>query len=556
MNRITVILLAALDAVIALGVGVAIPLVPLTVMWGVQSGLTSDWEPFWRAASDIWLLGHGVDLTVTLDPQLAASFGLAGSTVFTVTVAALGFALLTAVFGVRTGRRAWATPHPVSAAIAGVVTFGLLAALITLSSHDGPVVPSLLQGASLPAAVFAGGIAVGLIAAELRHRADPTRTDTTRMDQARAESTSAEPARGEHPEASGRGGRLPWPVAGWSPAARAVAAASLRGGVAAAMLLVAAGSVVLALLMLLNYARVIDLYQSLQPGALGAAALTLAQLAFVPNAVLWTASWLAGPGFALGTGTAVDVTQTTLGPLPAVPLLGALPQNDPGFGLIAVLVPVACAALAGFLLRRRLEHVPAASGLRGVGGLALAALGSAIVAGAVFALLAWWSGGALGPGRLAHAGPDPLFVGAVVAAEVLVGTALGLSVRWGAEEASEPPTLLERRARATLDAAATAPRPATPAPTVARGADRSVTARAAGARPAPGPRPATQRAAAKARVPGTGSVTEALAWLDELGLERAGARAPVPTDAAHSEADTEPVPVVRPGARDKRPRRR
>ncbi|WP_210415997.1 cell division protein PerM [Humibacter ginsenosidimutans] len=545
MNRMTVILLAALDAVIALGVGVAIPLVPLTAMWGVQSGLTSDWAPFWRAAGDIWLLGHGVDVTVTLDPTLAASFGLDAAAVFTVSIAALGFALLTVLFGVRTGRRAWATPHPVTAVISGVATFAVLSTLVTLSAHVLPVVPSLLQGALLPGAVFALGIGVGLVAAELRHRAGP--------------------------ETAERDATLSWPAASWSPATRALLAAALRSATAAVTLLVAAAAVTLTLLMVFDYARITGLYQSLHPGIVGAAALTLAQLAFVPNAVLWVASWLAGPGFAIGTGSSVDVTQTSLGPLPSVPLFGVLPQGDPGFGLIAVLVPVLCAAVAGVLVRRRLDGMPAPRSASGVvpwgpGRLALVALGSGVVAGVAFGVLTWWSGGAIGPGRLQHAGPDPLLAGAAVAAEVLVGTAIGLAVRWRSEEASESLTLSERRAR-TSD--------------VAPHASQSATQRAAAQKPVPPTSPAPQTAGVKsapsaprtpvvapssarpasngpkASVPGTGSVTEALAWLDELDLggRRADAAPAAAADDRHREADTEPVPVVRARGRGKGSRR-
>lgn len=539
MNRITVILLAALDAVIALGVGVAIPLVPLTVMWGLQSGLTSDWVPFWRAASDIWLLGHGVDLTVTLDPVLAAAFGLSGSTVFTVTIAALGFAFLTVLFGARTGRRASVTPHRIAAAASGIAVFAVLATLLTLSTHVKPVVPSLLQGALLPAGVFALGVGVGMVWAELRRRSDPARGDVTE--------------RTERPSGLG------WPVDRWSPASRAVVAAALRGGAAAAMLIIAAAGVVLALLMVLNYARVVGLYQSLQPGILGAAALTLAQLAFVPNAVIWTASWLSGPGFAVGTGSSVDVAQTSLGPLPPVPLFGALPQADPGFGLIAVLIPVLCAVAAGFLLRQRLQRVDAAlgtgAGAWGFGRLALVALGSAVVAGSVLALLAWWSGGSLGPGRLQDAGPNALFVGVAVAAEVLVGTAIGLSLRRGEGRASVPVSLRERRMRPADAQPSETARPVT-TPTTAGAADRST------APGSPAPHPGPQRSATrpgsapltvqrgtgkKGTVPGAGSVTEALAWLDELDRQRepsgedpsTGRSAEPPRDAV-----TEPVPLL------------
>ncbi|WP_022900847.1 DUF6350 family protein [Humibacter albus] len=463
MNRITVSLLAALDAVITLGVGVAIPLVPLTVLWGLRFDVTASWLPYWRGAGDIWLLGHGVDVTATLDPSMSAQFGLAGTTVFTVSIAALGIALLTAVLGSRTGRRAWATPHPFTASVAGIVTFAVLSALVTLSAHTGAIVPSLLQGSLVPAAVFALGIGVGLAAAETQDRTDAPRGDRSLADgsltgRVLGDRNATGRALGDH----GRDGRddrgdarvLMWPFDRWSPATRAVLAAGVRAGVAASALIIAAGAVLFAALLVMHYGRIIGLYESLQPGVLGAAALTMAQLAFLPNAVIWTASWLIGPGFSLGTGTAVDVTQTTLGPLPSVPLFGALPQSDPALGIVAVLVPVLCGAVAGVLTRLRLQRMPAprsSSTLASVDGwsssrLALVVVVTAATAAGILGLLAWWSSGAIGPGRLQQAGPNGLFVGGLAGAEVLVGAAIGIAVRRRPDEADVRLSLRERRA--------------------------------------------------------------------------------------------------------------
>jgi hypothetical protein len=56
----------------------------------------------------------------------------------------------------------------------------------------------------------------------------------------------------------------------------------------------------------------------------------------------------------------------------------------------------------------------------------LTGLGMGVVAGALLGLLAWWSAGAMGPGRLVEVGPDPLLVGALAAAEIGVAAALGM----------------------------------------------------------------------------------------------------------------------------------
>ena len=79
MNRITTALLAALEALIVVAIGVGIALVPLTILWGTHYGLGVDWLVFWRAAVDVWLLGNGVDLEVQLPVVLATSLGLDGA---------------------------------------------------------------------------------------------------------------------------------------------------------------------------------------------------------------------------------------------------------------------------------------------------------------------------------------------------------------------------------------------------------------------------------------------------------------------------------------------
>src|SRR3954470_7678527 len=122
MNRSLTALFAALEAVLVVGVGVGIPLVPLTVLWAVQYGFAVDWTVFWRAPADTWLVGHGVDLQVTLDSVLATSIGAPAETAFPLTIAPLGFALLTLLLALRAGRRVGETRHRTLGAIASLAT--------------------------------------------------------------------------------------------------------------------------------------------------------------------------------------------------------------------------------------------------------------------------------------------------------------------------------------------------------------------------------------------------------------------------------------------------
>ncbi|MDQ1554695.1 MAG: hypothetical protein QOK46_1773 [Microbacteriaceae bacterium] len=443
MNRPLTALFAALEALLVVGIGIGIPLVPLTILWATQYGLQIDWVVFWRAAVDIWLLGNGADLRMTLDSATAASSGIPGSaTPFLISIAPLGFALLTLLFGIRAGRRIDETPHPRVGILAAIVAFGILSAAATLSALHPLARPSILQGSLLPTLVFAIGIGVGV--AIDAHRRDA------------------------------RNGWIAAQLAKWPGEVRAIIASSLRGGTAAVAAVTAVAGLLVAILLLGHYAQVITLYESAHAGVLGGVTLTVGQLAFMPNLVIWAASWLIGPGFAIGTGSSVSALGTSLGPLPAIPILGALPTGSIAFGFIGLLIPVVAGFLAGVVCRGRLlaalelsARVPSsvgssgigASGIgasggglssmdlstagfsvadadgRGIGGfggsgqvrwLAITGIGIGIVGGLLFALLASASAGAAGPGRLVDVGPSPWLVGLYAALEIGVAAIVGL----------------------------------------------------------------------------------------------------------------------------------
>jgi len=174
----------------------------------------------------------------------------------------------------------------------------------------------------------------------------------------------------------------------------------------------------------LGYGQVIALYESVQAGVLGGVALTVAQLTLLPTLVLWAAAWLVGPGFALGAGSTVSPIAVSLGPLPAVPVLGALPTEPSPLGFIVLLVPVLAAFVAGVAVRPRLVAALDDEPLR-YWGLGTAAL-AAIIAGVAMGFLAFVAAGGAGPGRLAEVGPDPVTVGLWMLVETLIGASLGL----------------------------------------------------------------------------------------------------------------------------------
>ncbi|OUE23989.1 hypothetical protein BFL36_06375 [Clavibacter michiganensis] len=410
MNRHATALFAALEALLVVGVGVALPLVPLTVLWAAQYDLQIDWGVFARTAIDLWLLGHGVPLTASLDPALATALGLpAVDAPFALSLAPLGFALLTLLLGIRAGRRIVETDHPGAGTASAVATTAAVSLGLTLAAQHEGVAPALVRGAVLPTLVLALGLLIGVVA---------------RVDRARAGrwwgSLSSGRAAGIIRAVREALDRLPDGTA-------SVAATAVRGGAAAAFAVVAASSVVVAVLLGLRYATVITLYETLQTGIVGGVALTLGQIALLPNLVMWASSWLIGPGFALGTGSSVSPLGTTVGPIPSVPVLGVLPQGTLDLGYLGILVPVVVAFVAAVALSPRVARIPEPEARRWPWFLA-AGLGMGVVGAVVLCLLAAISGGAAGPGRLADVGPAAGWILLAAFLEIGVASVAGMFV--------------------------------------------------------------------------------------------------------------------------------
>jgi len=392
MNRTLSALFSALEAVIVVGVGLAIPLVPLTVLWGAQYGFAPDWTIFWRVSADSWMLGHGADLALTLDAATVKASGLAGAAhPFVVSIAALGFALITVLLARRAGRRIAETQHRLVGEVTALLVFLLVSWVIALSAGLPLAKPSVAEGAVLPTLFFALGLLLARSGAGFRSLA-----------------------------------------ARWRPELRATGGAALRGGAAAAAFVVTAAALVVLVLLAGSYAQIITLYENLHSGALGGLALTMAQILFLPNLVIWAASWLVGPGFAIGTGSAVSPLGTELGPIPAIPVFGALPHGSLAFAFAGLVVPIVAGFLAG-VLARGARNALVDSAHRAAWMLATG-LGTGVVGGVVLGILAWASAGAIGPGRLQNVGPDPWAVGLWAALEIGLAALLGtVAVRRSAD---------------------------------------------------------------------------------------------------------------------------
>jgi Family of unknown function (DUF6350) len=194
------------------------------------------------------------------------------------------------------------------------------------------------------------------------------------------------------------------------------------GTAGALAVLGAAGAVLAGASLAAHLAQFMSLNAALGAGAVGSVLLVLIQVAYVPNAIGWAVCFTLGPGFAFGTGTVVAPTGAALGPLPMFPMLAALPAGAhasmPGWASAAVLaVPYLAGAFGGVLLVRA-APTPAIE-VAPLWGFACGA-----VTGCVTGVLAAFSGGPLGSGRLAAVGPSGWQAGLVATLEVGVAAAV------------------------------------------------------------------------------------------------------------------------------------
>ena len=354
-RRLHAVLVGAVDGVL----GVALPfavLASLAVLAWAGLGRVEAWTPYVSAAADAWLLGHGVDIR----------FAVQGAP-FSVTAAALGPALITALCAVRAGRRAAATGSPTTAWVAQLVTTVLASAGLLHLATSAVAAPVAWQGILLPLLVVAAASLVGL--------------------------------------RSRRPGARPMP-------------AGVCAGLIAALLLLASAAIVLTVLLFARFADVIALDESLDAGPVGGLVLTCLQILAMPTFVVWVASWLVGSGVGLGTGSVTGPFAGQVGPLPALPVLGAVPAAPPAWAAALLVVPVLAGFAAALLVRRGGSTVHALP-------LGLVA---GVVAGAVLGLLAAASSGSAGPGRFSSVGPDALLTAGLTAALVGLPAIIGAAV--------------------------------------------------------------------------------------------------------------------------------
>lgn len=180
----------------------------------------------------------------------------------------------------------------------------------------------------------------------------------------------------------------------------------LWGGALALFALTAAGSLLLAVGLALEWPLTSGLFDELGGTVGSGLGIWLLCVGYLPNAVVATVAYLVGAGFSFGS-VLVTPLEFVGGPLPAVPLLAAVPDQHSTFLSAVLVLPAVIGVVVGLYLRNAAE-TPV---LR-----IRAALVAALTAGVGMLVLAAVAGGDLGGGSF-----SPVTVPAGLAALLVLG---------------------------------------------------------------------------------------------------------------------------------------
>jgi hypothetical protein len=202
----------------------------------------------------------------------------------------------------------------------------------------------------------------------------------------------------------------------------------LRGVLAGFLTALALCIVVIAIAVAADAHGYAALSGSLGGAAAGALGLLGLEVLLLPNAAAAVLGLAAGPGFSVGAGTLVSVHGVTLGAVPALPLLAALPDTQavPLIAFASQAIPAIAGLVAGRTVGRWFGDEDGGSLVAGLTGLL-----AGVLLGVVSGLFVWAGGGSLGNGALAEVGAPALGTAIAVAAQSGIAAALAASVaRW------------------------------------------------------------------------------------------------------------------------------
>jgi len=198
--------------------------------------------------------------------------------------------------------------------------------------------------------------------------------------------------------------------------------------VAGTLTLAACCTAVVAVALVDDVAAVGRLATGLGGAGAGAAGQVGLSLLLLPNATAAVMGLAAGPGFLVGAGTLVSAGGVSLGSVPALPLMAALPDTQavPLLAFLSQALPVLAGLVSGVVLGRRLGDEDG-----GVLTAALWGVAAGVGVGVVCGVAVLVAGGQLGDAALAQVGAPPVATGLAIAAQAGIAAALAAPVsRW------------------------------------------------------------------------------------------------------------------------------
>ena len=391
--------IAAIEAGAVALAGFVLIGVPAILMWVITFGLDATPAELIGGIVSVWFLAHGVPLEVSVTAEAALGLGLPGEAfAFPVSLAPLGISLVTVLLAMRAG---WRFASRGGSGAAGVIGGGLGFAAVGFACLP-------LVARALPEPEWRAPLTLGLIYAISMLSAFVVRAGLT--DQ-RWFSRAVRRLQLMVNRVS--------PILASTLPVRTQEVLRLALGALAGLAALAAAGFTISLV--IGYVDITALSQNLQLDPLGAIVLFVVQLAFLPVALIWSLSWFVGTGFAVGIGTSVSPFDALVGPIPALPLMGAIPPSWGSFAPVAPAIVVIVGLALGVAAARRTT-------LRGAGWGAAVVVPvlAAALTGLAVVLLAVLASGAMGPDRFAQAGPDPWVTGGIAAAEIGAGMLLGV----------------------------------------------------------------------------------------------------------------------------------
>ena len=394
--RIRAFARGALGAAFVVALGFVSVFVLNVSVWLFEQTQGSTFQTVLQDTSRTWLSAHGVPLHFK-----ASKLGALEVPAYLFDLIPLGFSILIGWAMYRSGRKLSGERFLGFSWVGAITAYLFVAVFLTSTSVSKTIYVIQWQGVFIPTALFAALVIMGSVIGNpiLFEDSEP--------------SNLRERFRNFFIDIADR---LPW-------ALKPLVGPALRAGTAVVAMMSAVSAILISVLLTLNWIEIVKLYQSLQLTFLGTLTVSAGQLSLMPNLIALGNSWLTGVGFAVGHGSQVSPLVAELGPLPAIPMLAALPVSSSSFGVLFILVPLLAAFFATLLVKShtaelRFNYSSTTS--------AALSLGFAIgfVAAVEMWILADFASGSIGPGRMSLIGTNPWVVAGITFVEVSIAAIL------------------------------------------------------------------------------------------------------------------------------------